>query len=99
MNKYNFTKSDYYTIRACELNKIIEKVYNVTSFNCSLGASSNLSTTHEINETTKMYHDQECVNDVIKEGCCEFDMVSLILLDLLIKKEIPEGDYIVDHSW
>lgn len=99
MNKHKIAKENYLTIRAFDLNVIIEKVYKIKSFNCSLEASSDLSKTHKIGPSTAFYHDPDSVAKAIKKGYCDVDMVFWILIDLWQKKEIEAGHYIVDHSW
>lgn len=99
MNKHKISKESYFTLRSHELEEIIKKVYKVSSYECSLEASSDLSKTHTVNKSTEFYLDQSEVLDYIKKGHCNVDQVFYILLDLWKRKEIPSGKYIVDHSW
>ena len=99
MNKHKITKKSYYELSAWDLNEIIEKVYKVKNFNCSLEAASDLSKTHTVGPSRKYSHDPDTVQDAMNDGHCSVDTVYWILLDLWVRKEIPAGEYLIDHSW
>lgn len=86
-------------LSSSDLNKIVQDYAKIREFNCSLGASKETSSLCSGIEKKHYLSDKETFDDHVKDGHCDYDQCHFILYYLCDQGVIPEGTYVIDHSW
>ena len=90
----------YNVIDYVELNELMVEHFNLSSFECALESSNDASyTAHDLKKGSLQDYEKDDLEDMLKKEGCEYYNFSTLIVALIDKDVLPEGDYLMQVSW